>query len=380
MLEVNCPKCGREYKLKDSAAGRSFGCRQCDAIIAVPGADDEFQPVMRPRSAREVSAAKKKKKKADRRQVADAGRRRTLTIVLSLVGGGMLLLLICCGGSVLWIRSAVNQVTAGVEVPEGQTFEQWRDNFQTHLSTHGPAPQDYDHELPPPGVEEVRYPSAGRQLMAWVATPDGPGPHPALLYCHGGFAFGASDLDVCQPFLDAGYVVMAPTWRGENGNPGDFELFFGEVDDARAAAQWLAKQPGVDTERIYAFGHSVGGGITAVLSLLEDVPVQITGSSGGIYDQTTFLGWSDIVPFENTPGERSRRLLLGNIEYMQRPHIAYVGGQDVAGVSVVEAAADEALAGGMSDMFEHHTIAGDHFTSLDPAMAMFLGEIERRSQ
>lgn len=378
MLHAVCPECGREYRLKESAAGRSFRCRDCDAVVSAPEGDDEFASPP-PRSAREAAAAKSRKKGA-RGQAARDRKRRTLVIVLSLVGGGVLLLLICCGGSIYWFGSVVNQVTAGVEVPPGQTFEQWRGGFQTQLHTRSPAPQDYSHEIPPPGVEEVQYPSDGRQLMAWVATPDGPGPHPALLYCHGGFAFGGSDLEVCRPFLDAGYVVMTPTWRGENGNPGDFELFFGEVDDARAAAQWLAERPDVDADRIYAFGHSAGGGITAVLSLLDDVPVQITASSGGIYDHSTFIGWSDITPFENTPEERSRRLLVGNTVHLQRPHFAYVGIHDSGMYPVAAEAAKEANEAGMSNLFEIEPMDGDHFTSLEPSLERFLTEIERRSE
>jgi hypothetical protein len=291
----------------------------------------------------------------------------------------VLLLALCCGGSFFLIRGTFNQLTAGVEVPEGQTFEQWRGDFRSSLHTRGPSPQDYYPETPPPGVDVVRYRSEGRLLTAWVSLPAGPGPHPALLYCHGGFAFGASDMEDCRPFVDAGYVVMVPTWRGENGNPGHFELFLGEVDDARAAAQWLAEQPTVDADRVYAFGHSAGGGIAAVLSLLEDVPVQITGSAGGVYDHDTFLGWSDIVPFENTPEERSRRLLVGNIRHMQRPHIAYYGTQDFGFDGTVAKAADEAQAAGMPDMFQGESVPGDHFTSLQPSMERFLREIEQNS-
>lgn len=106
-------------------------------------------------------------------------------------------------------------------------------------------------------------------------------PRPALMFLHGGFAFGAGDLEACQAFMDAGYIVMCPMLRGENGNPGVFEMFLGEVEDAKAAAVWLAEQPGVDKSRIFAFGHSVGGGVSAMLSLRENVPVQHSGSSGG---------------------------------------------------------------------------------------------------
>src|SRR5690606_37405015 len=98
------------------------------------------------------------------------------------------------------------------------------------------------HEYtPPPGVSRVAYPSGELELAAWYAVPLGASSGrsaPALVYFHGDFAFGPDDFEAVRPFLEAGYVVMTPTLRGENGNPGDFELLWGEIDDARAAIEW----------------------------------------------------------------------------------------------------------------------------------------------
>ena len=62
-----------------------------------------------------------------------------------------------------------------------------------------------------------------------------------------------------RPFRDAGFVVLVPVLRGENGQPGDFTLFFDEVDDALAAADALANLPHVDPKRLYVSGHSARG-------------------------------------------------------------------------------------------------------------------------
>jgi dipeptidyl aminopeptidase/acylaminoacyl peptidase len=43
---------------------------------------------------------------------------------------------------------------------------------------------------------------------------------------------------------------MTPTLRGENGNPGNFECFYGEVDDVIAAGRYLATLPYVDPKHI----------------------------------------------------------------------------------------------------------------------------------
>lgn len=52
---------------------------------------------------------------------------------------------------------------------------------------------------------------------------------------------------------------MIPSFRGEDRNPGSYEMFYGELEDLDAAYDWLAKQPWVDPDRIYLAGHSTGG-------------------------------------------------------------------------------------------------------------------------
>lgn len=243
---------------------------------------------------------------------------------------------------------------------------------QTKLLHRGPSPQEYEHEPPPPGVREVTYPSGDLQLRAWVRVPrSGMATRlPAIVYFHGGFAFNSSVLEACRPFTDAGMVVMAPMLRGENGNPGQFELFWGEVDDARAAVQWLALQPYVDPERIYTFGHSVGGGISAMLSLRDDVPIRHGGSSGGLYDEVTFDDWRDIVPFDRSdPQERRLRILAGNVRHMQHRHYAYLGTDDDP---FHEAAARARREGGGDSLLMIEMLPGDHFTSFEPAVRRYL--------
>jgi len=68
-------------------------------------------------------------------------------------------------------------------------------------------------------------------------------------------------------FRRAGIVTMFASLRGGNENPGVYEGFYGEVDDVIAAADFLAKQPFVDPQRIYLGGHGTGG--TLVLLTAE---------------------------------------------------------------------------------------------------------------
>jgi hypothetical protein len=59
---------------------------------------------------------------------------------------------------------------------------------------------------------------------------------------------------------------MFPSLRGGNANPGKREGFFGEVEDVLAAADFLSRQPHVDSKRIYLGGHSTGGTLALLVA------------------------------------------------------------------------------------------------------------------
>jgi acetyl esterase/lipase len=188
--------------------------------------------------------------------------------------------------------SSITSPSGGGAIAQGgigsSHFLDRRRSFKTKLTKTGPAPQEFERETPPAGVRQVSYQSGNLQLAAWFAVPPGKenSKSPVCVFFHGGHAFGAGDFEVCRPLLNAGFAVMTPMLRGENGNPGSFELFFGELDDAVGAVRWVAQQPEIDATKIFTFGHSIGGGVSALVSLAErDVPVLLSGSSGGLYDE-----------------------------------------------------------------------------------------------
>jgi len=89
-----------------------------------------------------------------------------------------------------------------------------RNGFVTKLKRNGPAPQSYERSTPLSGVEEVTYSSGSLSLKAWVsAQPSEAKKRPAVVYLHGGWAFGAADWADAAPFVEAGYVVMMPMLR-----------------------------------------------------------------------------------------------------------------------------------------------------------------------
>ena len=149
-----------------------------------------------------------------------------------------------------------------------QTLAEARKAFHTQISLRsedpGPAP------TPPKALfAKVSYPSAVGLLPAYL-TPD-PGDrqkHPAIVWITGGDTNSIGDVWTPQrpeneqsasAFRKAGIVMLFPSLRGGNDNPGTEEGFYGEVDDVLAAADFLARQPYVDPARIYLGGHSTGG-------------------------------------------------------------------------------------------------------------------------
>src|SRR5262249_55756480 len=132
------------------------------------------------------------------------------------------------------INAIVNHLTfaPGGEV-QNEDYAQARSQFRTKLVRKAPSPQQWSPTKPPVEATEIEYPSGDWRLKEWMnGRVDQTRQHPAILWLHGGFAFDfPDDWDVTKPYRDAGFVVLAPTLRGENGQPGSFSYFYDEVDD-----------------------------------------------------------------------------------------------------------------------------------------------------
>jgi dipeptidyl aminopeptidase/acylaminoacyl peptidase len=125
-------------------------------------------------------------------------------------------------------------------------------------------------------LRAVSYPGPLGKMAGYLTKDPADGKkHPAIIWISGGdTALGnfwspqPRDSDQsAAAFREAGVVVFYPAVRGLNGNPGQIEAFYGELDDLVAATQWLKQQPWVDPDRIYLGGHSSGG--TMVLLAAE---------------------------------------------------------------------------------------------------------------
>jgi dienelactone hydrolase len=253
------------------------------------------------------------------------------------------------------------------------TLRETRRQHVTRLHVRGPSPQPHAPlATSSDGIEQREYVSAGRSLAALFVRPLRRTPAPALLYLHGGWALADEHVRECWPFVLADFAVFAPSYRGENGNPGVHEMLWGELDDAIAALAHVRSLPEVDPERVFVFGHSAGGMLAALMAFEPSLDARLTGSIDGIYGPELFD--YQLLPFVDTPRERELRLALPHIEELEQPHVALVGREDLALASTQEAAKRAARAG---VPLEAVIVPGDHRQSVAPGITAFLACVSR---
>lgn len=244
-----------------------------------------------------------------------------------------------------------------------------RRGFQTKLARReagsGPAPD------PPPSVlRELRYPAPPGELVAYLtpAPKDGKR-HPAIVWISGGDSNTIGDMwspatrdndQTAGQFRDAGFVVMYPSLRGGNDNPGAKEGLFGEVDDIVAAGEYLRKQTYVDPERIYLGGHSTGGTLVLLVAECSD-RFRAVFSFGPVGEITDYP--PDMLPFDpSDPREFELRSPGRWLHSIRTPVFVFEGMEDG------NAAALAAMARASSNPLAHFLAIPnvDHFSVLAP--------------
>jgi len=117
--------------------------------------------------------------------------------------------------------------------------------------------------------ELVHYPSFdGREIPAFVFRPEGDGPHPVVVYIHGGpeSQYRPSFSSTFQLWIrEVGLAVVAPNVRGSSGYGREYvSLDDGmkredSVRDIGALLDWIAARPDLDENRVAVYGGSYGG-------------------------------------------------------------------------------------------------------------------------
>jgi acetyl esterase/lipase len=157
----------------------------------------------------------------------------------------------------------------GDQPDTSKTLVEARKGFKTNV-VRKVGDRDPVPEPPTKAFRLVRYDAPPGKLAAYLTADPGDGKkRPAIVWITGGDCNSIDD-GVCQDgppendqsasqYRKAGVVMLFPSLRGGNDNPGARESFLGEVDDVIAAGEFLRKQPYVDPDRVYLGGHSTGG-------------------------------------------------------------------------------------------------------------------------
>jgi dipeptidyl aminopeptidase/acylaminoacyl peptidase len=156
----------------------------------------------------------------------------------------------------------------------------------------------------PPGrpARSVTFASSdGTAVQAWVATPPGDGPFPAILEIHGGphSAVYEKYEPGAQTWLDHGYAWMSVNYRGSTGFGSHFQeqiwgdLGHWELEDIVAARSWLVAEGIANDDEVFSFGGSYGGSMTLyALGKRPDlwiggIALAAVGDYAAAYDQSS---------------------------------------------------------------------------------------------
>jgi dipeptidyl aminopeptidase/acylaminoacyl peptidase len=237
-----------------------------------------------------------------------------------------------------------------------------RARFRTHLTRIGPSPDPAEPLDPPPGAERIVYNSDGRMLTAWLSLPAGK-PAPGVVYLHGGNVLGSGHWDLTLAYRQAGYAVIMPALRGENGQDGAFSGFYDENADVLAAAEHLASRPGVDRSRMFVAGHSIGGTQTLLAAMSTTLWRGATAFSGAANAWRFFARFPEMICFDaSRPREFEMRSALSFASSFKCPVRLFYGSEEKRLGSPAELTASRASDAGLD--VRAAAIPGDHFSAL----------------
>jgi carboxymethylenebutenolidase len=127
--------------------------------------------------------------------------------------------------------------------------------------------------------------ASGQELLGYLAEPEGPGPHPAVLLIHEWWGLNEGITILADALAEEGYLVFAPdAYRGRVSNqiPGALYLRLSTPEeqvkaDLDAALDHMLSLPNVDSSRVATMGFCFGGGHSLMLGLrsTENIPLTI---------------------------------------------------------------------------------------------------------
>jgi dipeptidyl aminopeptidase/acylaminoacyl peptidase len=139
----------------------------------------------------------------------------------------------------------------------------------------------------------VRYPSGDLMVTGWLFVhPFGEQDvEPCIVFNHGGVGGVTEGTRAKARWLaKQGFVVFAPSYRGEDDSEGEIEIARGEVDDVVNAVRELRRHPGIRPDRFVLMGTSHGALISVLAAARPEMcgPVRAVVAAYGVMDIYTW--------------------------------------------------------------------------------------------
>jgi carboxymethylenebutenolidase len=121
----------------------------------------------------------------------------------------------------------------------------------------------------PPATRDVQFPSRGSTFGAYLALPEGDGPHAGVVVIHELFGLTDNIRDISRRFASEGYVALAVDLFTDHSRVVCMAQLMGSmligrepasIQDLIASLDYLSALPEVDAERVGAIGFCMGGG------------------------------------------------------------------------------------------------------------------------
>lgn len=133
-----------------------------------------------------------------------------------------------------------------------------------------------------PGITRHAYGSDPEQFGE-LRVPSGSGPHPVVVYVHGGGWSSAVTLagamGICSALTEHGFATWSLEYR-RAGNGGGWPATFDDIKNGAAHLQTLAREHNLDMQRVCVAGQSAGGQLALWLSKQKIATPSLRGVIG----------------------------------------------------------------------------------------------------
>ena len=107
-------------------------------------------------------------------------------------------------------------------------------------------------------------------IPSYLATPDGSGPHAAVLILRGVAGPDDGYTEIARRLAEWGYVALLHGWKVRGADPTDAPVY----DDLKGAMTFLRSVPQADQKRLAVFGFCRGG-VHAVMAARAHAEIRV---------------------------------------------------------------------------------------------------------